>query len=306
MRWIKNILVLVVLLTVLACKKEARASEYPSLIEAGEFAEAQWDPRVVVVDFRKKEDYLKEHIPGAIQIWRTDIESSAYPYAGMMASKEQMESLFSRLGIHPEDHLVVYDDRGSCDAARLWWILQYYGFNQVSLLDGGLKAWKGTSGVLTTQLPQRSQSEFVFKGEPHPQMLIEKEELLSGLERGWILLDTRTHNEYSGKRLKRGAVAAGRIKGSHWVDWSEAIDYHGEHQFKDIDELREIYRKFIPSMEDTVVTYCHSGVRSAHTTFVLSELLGYPHIKNYDGSWTEWSRQKGFPVEKDSITVILQ
>ena len=117
---------------------------------------------------------------------------------------------------------------------------------------------------------------------------------------------TRTHNEYSGKRLKRGAGAAGRIKGSHWIDWSEAIDYHGDHQFKDIDELKEIYGRFIPSTEDTVVTYCHSGVRSAHTTFVLSELLGYPHVKNYDGSWTEWSRQKGFPVEKDSITVILQ
>ncbi len=119
-----------------------------------------------------------------------------------------------------------------------------------------------------------------------------------------IILDTRNIDEFTGKRQKSGAYKGGRIPKSVLIDWAEAIDYEGSKKFKSFEELEKIYSRMGVSKNDPVITYCHSGVRSAHTTFVLTELLGYKNVKNYDGSWVEWSYFDNLPFEYDSITTI--
>lgn len=261
-----------------------------------------------IIDFRKNEDYEKGHIPGALQIYRPDIEDSNYPYKGIMASKEKMERLFSDLGITNSDTLVVYDDKGGSDAARLWWVFQNYDYGKVKVLDGGLRAWKTLKGPLETQRNVLEPSNFKLPEESSMSYVINKKELEELLATGdkVLILDVRSKDEHSGKRQKSGASKAGRIPRSKLIDWSRAIDYHGTHKFLTFKELEELYGILGASREDTIVTYCHTGVRSAHTTFVLKELLGYSNVKNYDGSWSEWSYFEDLPFEKDSSTLILQ
>jgi len=264
-------------------------------------------PAIKIIDFRKKEAYEKGHIAGALSMWRNQIEDASYAYGGMMASKEQMEVLLSGLGVRNSDTIVVYDDRGSCDAARLWWILANYDFNSVKIVNGGLDAWKEIEGAMSTDNTEIIPSSFSLPEQSSLRYLSTKEEML-----GWIaeknspvILDTRTEDEFSGKRQKKGAQAGGRIPKSIWIDWAECVDYGEAKKFKPYEALVEIYKDFEVNDEQGIIAYCHSGVRSAHTTFVLTQLLGYKNVRNYDGSWTEWSMLKGYPIQKDSVTTIL-
>ena len=278
------------------------------LIEAEELMASLGQPFIKVIDFRKMEDYHKGHIPNALPIYRSDIEDQSYPYKGMMAQKKTMEELFSKLGIQIGDTLVIYDDRGGADAARLWWVLQNYDYPTVKLLNGGLFAWVAAHGELTKAQSSVTPSHFRLPTESSMRFIMKREELEQSLSKdtGPLILDVRTHQEYSGKRQKSGAMKAGRIPNAQLVDWSRTIDFHGTHKFRSYEELEELYGTLASSKDDLIITYCHTGVRSAHTTFVLSELLGYTHVRNYDGSWTEWSYFDNLPIEKDSITELIQ
>ena len=288
--------------------KQKSYLSYQHLIEAEDLMTSRSQSNTKVIDFRKLEDYEKGHIPNALQVFRPDIEDSNYPYSGMMASKITIEKLFCRLGIQNGDTLVIYDDRGGADAARLWWVLQNYDYTSVKLLNGGLFAWVAADGELTEIKNTTIPSHFRLPTESSMRFMLKREDLEKSLSKdiGPLILDVRTHQEYSGKRQKSGAMKAGRIPNAQLVDWSRAIDFHGTHKFRTYEELEALYGKLGANKEDPIITYCHSGVRSAHTTFVLSELLGYTDVKNYDGSWSEWSYFDHLPVEKDSITVILK
>jgi thiosulfate/3-mercaptopyruvate sulfurtransferase len=136
-------------------------------------------------------------------------------------------------------------------------------------------------------------------------VLIEKEELLKLITSDnsrVVVLDARSWDEYSGRSLKEGAKKTGRIPKSIHIDWAEAIDFGNSYTFKPKDQLEKIYAKLGASREDTIIVYCHSGVRSSHTTFVLTQLLDYKNVLNYDGSWVEWSYDDELPYETDPIT----
>ena len=169
-------------------------------------------------------------------------------------------------------------------------------------------AWVAADGVLTEMQSTATPSIFRLPNESSMGLMMKREDLEKSLSKdtGPLILDVRTHHEYSGKRQKSGAMKAGRIPNAQLVDWSRTIDFHGTHKFRSYEELETLYGELGTSREDFIITYCHSGVRSAHTTFVLSELLGYTNVKNYDGSWSEWSYFDDLPFEKDSITVILE
>ncbi len=296
-----------------ACKNESAkhskvALGESSLIEVEQLFENQNSNNIKIIDFRKKEDYLRNHIPNAIQIWRSDIEDMSWPYNGMMASRKSIENLLSNLGIRNEDMLVLYDDNGSCDAARLWWVLKSYGFNAVKILNGGFHAWIAADGPLTKVKPQFEKSTFKLVHKNDKNLFIGRQELNDLIQNDstHFILDTRTDDEFSGKRQKLGAASAGRIPNSILMDWAKSVDFNGTGKFKSIPELRALYDKLNLPLNAPIITYCHSGVRSAHTTFVLHELLGYSNVKNYDGSWTEWSYFDDLPFEKDSITTILK
>ena len=273
--------------------------ETGALIEVTTLKKHLNEPQIKIIDFRKKEDYKNGHITGALNLWRSDIEDSSYPYGGMMASKQQIESLFQKLGINSEDTLIIYDDRGMCESARLWWILKNYNFNTVKLLNGGISAWIESEGSLDTLTPILKQSEFKLSEESNMKYYITKEKILESLGKNFTIIDTRTEDEFSGKLLKAGAKRAGRIPGSIHVDWANSIDYHGSKKLKSNDAIESIYKDLNIKKTDSIILYCHSGVRSAHTTFVLSELLGYKNVMNYDGSWTEWSHFDDLPIESD-------
>ncbi|NAY90782.1 sulfurtransferase [Muricauda sp. JGD-17] len=273
------------------------------LMEVEELLEIHKHEKVVIVDFRKDEEYKKGHIEGAINIWRTDIEDTSYPYGGMMAKKVDIETFFSKLGIKNDAILVVYDNKGSSDAARLWWLLKSYGFESVKLLNGGLSAWRQIGGSTSYEMTKTEPSIFTLPVKDALDAWIGKEELLGMVNssNNVIILDARTEEEFSGKRRKEGATKAGRIPKSIHVDWARSIDYEGTKKFRTFPELEAIYSELEASRDDTIIVYCHTGVRSAHTTFVLTELLGYEQVRNYDGSWTEWSQFDNLPFEKDSV-----
>lgn len=315
MSWKINVLFLV-MFVLFGCKgKEAEQDtnleEYPKelshsyLVEIDELSKLVDKPDIKIIDFRKPEFYLNEHIPGAVNIWRTDIEDLSYPYKGIMISKEQLEVLFSNLGIKNSDTIIIYDDNGLCDSSRLWWILQNYDFTRVKLFHGGFKLWKENNGEVTSELPEIVQTAFKLSDHSSMKYYVSKAEMVKALDSKTVLLDTRTDDEFSGKRQKSGATKGGRIPNSKWIDWSSAIDYHGDLMIKPNDELDSIYKQLV-SKNDTIIVYCHSGVRSAHTTFILTQLLGYKNVRNYDGSWTEWSYFTDLPFEQDSITSIKQ
>ena len=304
MNW--KISIIGLILVVAACKQNkpeqltAVSSKY--LIEADGLTALAKQENTRILDFRKKEVYDKEHIRGALNIWRTDIEDSTFSYNGMMASPAQIATLFSNLGIKTDDVLVIYDDNGLCDASRLWWVLQNYNYTNVKLLHGGISAWNAIGGELTNETPVIEKSEFKLTQNPSMSYNVSKEQVEASAKNKVVILDTRTADEYAGNVKKEGAAKAGRIPNSVHIDWAEAINYGGDQRFKSIEELEEIYSKLNVAKEDPIIVYCHSGVRSAHTSFVLTQLLGYKNVKNYDGSWTEWSYFNDLPFETDSIT----
>lgn len=311
MSW--RISVLAFLLVSFACKKSKLAgiavdadqiqNEY--LINSKELKSILENEHIKILDFRKKEFYNKEHIAGALHIWRSDIEDSSYPYKGMMPSTKQIESLFSSLGISNKDTIVVYDNNGLCEASRLWWILQNYNFKNIKMLQGGLEAWKAIKGKVNNELQKVVKTEFKLSEKPLMQYAVSKEQVLQALNKNVLIVDTRTIGEFSGEQQKKGASKAGRIPKSIHIDWAEAINYNGDQLLKSLDILANIYaKKLNRTKNDSIILYCHSGVRSAHTTFVLTQLLGYKNVKNYDGSWTEWSYFDELPFKNNHITTI--
>ncbi|WP_051931160.1 sulfurtransferase [Gillisia sp. Hel_I_29] len=277
------------------------------LIEVDELLKIANEPNIKILDFRKSEIYANEHIEGAMNIWRTDIEDASYSYRGMMAGKKQMETLFSSLGIDSNDILIIYDDNGLVDSTRLWWILQNYDFTNVRLLHGGITAWKAQNGNVSSEIPVViNKSVFKLSNTPSMKYYGSKEEMKQAVNNNTLIIDARTDDEYSGKRQKEGAAKGGRIPNSKSIDWAKSVNYNGDKKMKSTEDLVQIYSELGALKNDKIIAYCHSGVRSAHTIFVLTQLLGYKNVKNYDGSWTEWSQFDDLSFDQDSITTIIE
>lgn len=277
------------------------------LIEVSELKHVIGNENSILIDFRKPEEYITEHIAGALNVWRPAIENPSYPYQGMIAEKSQVEELLGRLGAEKQDTLIIYDNRGMADAARFWWVLKNYNYESVKLLNGSLQSWKKAGGQVNDKLEYPVPSKFALKSNNDRQLWIDKNQLMDLMrssDKELTLIDTRTYDEYSGKRQKNGAVKAGRIPNSIHIDWAQTIDYEGTKKFRPIEELEKVYSVLDTLKTNPIVVYCHSGSRSAHTTFVLTELMGYKNVKNYDGSWIEWSHFENLPFERDSRKIL--
>lgn len=305
-----NILILVFIIGINACVWEKPSHNSGIIHEA--YSPYLWTVKqtkafmeksedVVLFQISKKEKFDKEHITGAFQLWRPDYENrSDYPYGGMMAKQEDIEVLLSQYGVESQTQIILYDTKGNVDAARFWWILRLYGHDKVAMIDGGIKAWKLeglTTECLSTKRPK--QSHYHFEGESMKNRLASFEDVQSALrDTNVIFLDTRELEEHEGKpyldkgklyKFKKGAALAGCIPESKFLNWSDAVDLKGDHRIKSIKDLKYNFDRAGVRQNKKIITYCQSGVRSAHTTFVLTELLGFPDVLNYDGSWIEWS-----------------
>lgn len=303
MSWIRYFF-LFSLLVLVACsssKEENHASPTASryLVEAETASQLIERDSVKVLDLRKFEAFSAGHIPGAINIWRTELKNDSFPYDGILLNSQKLEELFSAKGIKSDDFLILYDDHASCEAARMWWVLQYYRFDRVAILDGGINAWKKVGG-LSQKVHPYAASQFSLAGVTNEKGIARLENLRNTFDtESVVMLDVRTAEEYSGRTKKNGALKNGRISGSVHLDWVEFVD-QSTGKFKQAAELEKTFEQLGVSKENTFIPYCHSGVRSAHTYFVLTELLHLEHVQNYDGSWVEWSYYP-LPAERDTI-----
>lgn len=203
------------------------------------------DPQIRIIDMRKREKYLAGHTPGAVQVWRPDVEDKNNPLPGMMARREQIEELMGTLGIGNNNILVIYSDR--YDHARLWWILAYYGFplKQMRLLDGGFNAWKARGYSLEMSPPRLGRTRFTLLGkEKLGPLLCTLPEVKSALKNpDRVVLDCRSEGEYLGEIKKKAAAKGGRIAGVTWIEWKEAVVADGPYKgyWKSAEEIKKIY-----------------------------------------------------------------
>lgn len=267
---------------------------------------------IKLIEVSKEEKYAAGHIPEAIHIWRPDYESKGkYDYGGMHASRKEMENLLSEKGVNSEDLILIYDTKGSCDALRFAFLLKMYGHSNWRVINGGKAAWKAANFELTKELPKPTKrKDFKFFTKKNESRLATIENVKAAIKNPEIiLLDTRELEEYLGKPYiskgklypyKKGAFAAGCIPSAIHLNWSDAVELYDDHRFKCLKDQKYNFEKVGVMPDKEIIVYCQSGVRSAHTAFILTEILNYPNVRNYDGSWIEWSY---FNKEKGSVDI---
>jgi len=243
--------------------------------------------------------YDKGHLAGAIGWdWREDLQDRP---VRDVAPKEKMESLLSRSGIGPDDTILLYGDNNNWFAAYAYWTLKYYGHQKVKLINGGRPKLEAEGRAFTAEVPTPAETSYKFTTTPNESIRAYRDRVAEGLGRDG-LVDVRSPGEYSGELIapehlpQEGAQRAGHIPTAVNIPWGTAVNTDGT--FKSVDELREIYggKGITPDRE--TIAYCRIGERSAHTWFVLTELLGYDNVRNYDGSWTEWGSLIKVPIER--------
>ena len=239
--------------------------------------------------------YAQGHLPGALYLhWRDDLAARHSPAGGQVLTREALSRLFSAKGVREDDTLVLYDDCLGVYAARAYWVLKYYGHEDVRLLDGGRGAWEQAGEPLTRDEPLREPSGYVAQ-LPKREVRVEWREVIDRLQNPMTrYLDVRTAMEYTGHQPP--SSRGGHVPGAVNVNWAHAIDADG--RLRPPEELERLYRRAGILPEHDVIVYSQIGVRSSHTWFVLHEVLGYPSVRNYDGSWEEYSSFRASPFER--------
>lgn len=257
---------------------------------------------LAILDVRKVKRFEEGHLPGAQQIYRPDYESDTFPYKGMHAEKEKLEHELGIRGIDSSTLILLYDEHGNVDAARLWWILLQFGHKKIRLIDGGYTAWTLAGNEISRETHQAEKKKFHFPHEFDNSLNIYRKELLTLLkDSSIVIIDTRSDDEYNGTIIKNGALKGGHIPGAIHEDYIYCLRYDSDYTFLSPDSLRNIFESLGIGPDSKIITYCHSGVRSALSLFVLREILGYSDVRNYDGSWIEWTHFEDSPIESKAI-----
>jgi thiosulfate/3-mercaptopyruvate sulfurtransferase len=273
------------------------------LVTTDWLAEHLTEPGIVVAEVDENPDVYEEgHIRGAVKLhWRDDLQDKVIRD---VVSKEEFERLLGERGISNDTSIVLYGDKNNWFAAYAYWYLKIYGHDDVRLLDGGRQKWIEEGRELTTDPAAPTAATYVAK-ERDESIRVRRDEVLAGLDDSAIaLVDVRSPQEYSGELVappgyeQEGASRTGHIPRAQSIPWATAVRDDGT--FKGTDELEEIYAAKGITADKEVRAYCRIGERSAHTWFVLRELLGYENVKNYDGSWTEWGNLVDVPIEKSA------
>jgi thiosulfate/3-mercaptopyruvate sulfurtransferase len=255
--------------------------------------------RLVEVDVDPR-NYDQGHIDGAVGWdWKRHLQDQV---ARDVAGKDALAGLLGQSGITPETDIVMYGDNNNWFAAYAYWALKYYGHDRVQLIDGGRIKWEKEGRPFTTEVPAHAHTTYGFHGPAREELRAYRDHVLAQLGKAG-LVDVRSPKEFSGELLapenlpQEGAQRGGHIPTAVSIPWGTAVNAE-DGTFKSVDELKEIYGTRGISPDREIIAYCRIGERSAHTWFVLKELLGYPDVKNYDGSWTEWGSSIRVPIER--------
>ena len=281
---------------------ENKGYAHPETLVDAKWVEAHLhDPQVRLIEVDVDTTaYDQGHIPGAVGFnWQKELQDQL---VRAPVSKEHLEELLSHAGVSNDTTIVLYGDNNNWFAAWALWILKYYGHKDVRLLDGGRIKWLADKRELTTAVPSYPRISYAAHAT-YNDLRAFRDQILHALGRnGFALVDVRSPAEYSGELLapahlpQEGAQRGGHIPGAANIPWSMAVREDGT--FRSTEELRALYEGKGITPEKEVVAYCRIGERSSHTWFVLHYLLGYPSVRNYDGSWTEWGSLIGVPIEK--------
>ncbi|MBE2267311.1 MAG: sulfurtransferase [Anaerolinea sp.] len=261
------------------------------------------DPGIRIIE--SNEDpllYAAGHIPGAVQVdWTHDLNDAV---RRDYLKKPEFETLMSRIGVTPQTTVIFYGDKNNWWATYAFWVFQLFGHSNAKVMDGGRAKWEREGRPYTREIPKYAPTTYVAPHRDDSKIRAFRDDVLKHLTTQKPLVDVRSAAEYTGERLhmpdypNEGALRGGHIPGAKNVPWSKAVNPE-DGTFRPAADLRALYadeQNVTP--DNDVITYCRIGERSSHTWFVLTYLLGYPNVRNYDGSWTEWGNLVGVPIER--------
>jgi thiosulfate/3-mercaptopyruvate sulfurtransferase len=288
--------------------------EFPEYSHPEALVSTQWvqdhlnDPNIRIVE--SDEDvllYEQGHIPGAVKLdWHTDLQDDV---VRDYVNKDRFEQLLSERGISNDTTVILYGDKNNWWATYAFWVFQLFGHSNAKIMNGGRQKWIAEDRPLTQDVPSYPATQYKAPERNDKEIRAFRDQVLALLNgdrktirEGVALVDVRSTPEYTGETIhmanypQEGAQRGGHIPGARNIPWATAVREDGT--FKSVDELRSIYGGQGVSEDKDVVAYCRIGERSSHTWFVLKYLLGYPNVRNYDGSWTEWGNLVDAPIEK--------
>jgi thiosulfate/3-mercaptopyruvate sulfurtransferase len=283
---------------------ESRGYAHPdALVSTDWVAEHRNDPGIRLVE--SNEDallYSSGHIEGAVEVdWTRDLND---PVQRDYLGREGFEKLMRRIGATKDTTVIFYGDRNNWWATYALWVFRLFGHDNAKVMDGGRIKWVKEGRPLTKEVPHYPETQYQAKERDDAKVRAYRDTVLDHTEKKGKMIDVRSPQEYSGERLhmpeypNEGALRGGHIPGAKNIPWARAVN-PDDGTFKTADELRGLYEgEASLTPKDDVIVYCRIGERSSHTWFVLTHLLGYDRVRNYDGSWTEWGNLVGVPIEK--------
>jgi len=264
-----------------------------ALVSSAQLEEMIADNSVKVIDARVDTRYNLSHVPGAVNIPVSVLDGERVNgVLTMTPDPEKFAAVMNSHGISNDDFVVIYDEAGGSHSARVAWMLMHFGHTGVALLNGGWDAWEGATEDTAPQITPAT-----FAANDDVKLIASIDDVKGVLDNPeFVILDTRPPDEYAGETIASGAGRGGHIPGTVYIEWIDNMDPNRIFFLKNAEELKEMYEAEGVIPDKTIIAYCHGAYRSSFSAYVLKELLGYPNVLQYEGSWLEWSNTDA-PIE---------